>query len=489
MNLSRLRFICLLSLIIVTKSYSQVTEQPTVFRDSSIAYVEISGIGSSNARTPFWLQANKYGTVPNTSPSGSFRAQYEQFWGLNSYDESSPWRVGAGVEAVINRTDQTKLILPQAHASLRFKNWELFVGRKKQIIGLADSTIGMGSYAWSGNALPIPKIQIGTTQFVSVPFTNGWLSFNAFYSDGLFEKSRQVTKDLKFHQKALYLRIGNRKSRLKLYGGFNHQVQWGGKTPHQTLNGQMPTGFKNYIRAVTGKAYPVGPDLTEFDYNNRVGNHLGSIDLALEYQGFDYKWFFYRQNLYEDGSLYKFTNITDGLNGISVQKLNSYGADFEVTGAVIEFLYTKSQGGSTWILTQNLGRDNYFNHSQVVEGWSYFGRTIGTPFIPPTTDTYWKWPAFSYTSNNRVMVVHAGLKGTILQRVVWQTKLSYSSNSGTYDFPFESNPSQFSGLLSFQTNLRLFGGSTIFASFAGDTGQLYQNSYGFSLAFRKNFTL
>ncbi|KQS26658.1 hypothetical protein [Dyadobacter sp. Leaf189] len=57
---------------------------------------------------------------------------------------------------------------PQAHATLRFRNWELFAGRKKRWIGLADSTLGTGSYAWSTNALPIPKVHLGTTKFVAM---------------------------------------------------------------------------------------------------------------------------------------------------------------------------------------------------------------------------------------------------------------------------------------------------------------------------------
>jgi len=466
---------------------SQESEQEA-FVDSSNAYVEIYGLATSNSKTPFWMHANQYGTVPNSGSLGSIRAGLANLWNVSSQTNGN-LRVGIGFEAVGNAGKTNHFLLPQAYGNVRFKNWELFIGRKKQHVGLADSTLSSGSYAWSGNSLPIPKIQIGTMRFVNLPFTNGWLSFNAFYSDGLFEKGRPYTNDLKLHQKAFYLKIGNKNSRLTLLGGFNHQVQWGGKTSVQTENGQMPTGFKNYIRAVTGKRYPSGPGITQFDYENRIGNHLGTIDLGLEYYGYEYRWFLYRQNIYEDGSLIKLTNIMDGLNGVSIKKQNSYGAEFEVTEMVFEVLYTKSQGGSTWIKGQNLGRDNYFNNQQVLDGWSYFDRTIGTPFITPSSDTQGTRPEYQFTNNNRVMALHAGLKGTLFQDIIWLTKLSYSNNSGTYELPFSPSANQFSGLLTLQTDLKLFGGSTITGSFAGDSGKLYANNFGFSLALRKNISL
>ncbi|TKT92956.1 capsule assembly Wzi family protein [Dyadobacter frigoris] len=461
------------------------------YSDSTVNYIEIGAFGGSGSRTPFWMQANQFGTIPKSSPAATLRSGFEKYirFGSHKNRAKNVWRAGFGIEAVGNLTESSKLLFPQLHATLRFKNWEIFAGRKKQWVGLADSTLGTGSYAWSGNAMPIPKIQIGTIGFVNVPFTQGWLSFNAFYSDGFFENNRPVTSGLKLHQKALYLKIGNKYSRLKLLGGFNHQVQWGGKSPYYTKDGKLPDGFKNYINVITGQRYFLGDDLTEFDYNNRIGNHLGSIDLGIQYIGHEYSWFIYRQNIYEDGSLSKLLNIADGLNGISIRKNNSYGANFEVSAIVVEFLFTKSQGGSVWDLETVLGRDNYFNNGQIRDGWSYFDRTIGTPFITPTSDTNWKWPGYSdsFTSNNRVSVFHFGFSGTFLQKIQWSSKLSYSSNIGTYDEPFLKKPSQFSGIFSVGLSLDRSGNTAIKASYALDIGQLYPNAKAFGLSLRRDF--
>lgn len=480
----------LLSLLYHVSVFSQDFENNP--RDSSNTYIEIYGMGSINGKTPFWLQSNKFGTVSGIGRNGTIRGGIQKYWSASTDKVKENGLIfGIGAEVVGNLNKKSAFILPQLNASLRFKNWEVFVGRKKQWVGLADSTLGTGSYAWSTNALPLPKIQIGTVKFIPVPFTKDWISFNGFYSDGIMDKNRPVTNELKLHQKALYVRIGKHNSRLKLYGGFNHQVEWGGKTPYHTLDGQMPKGFNNYINVVTGKAHTKTP--TVFDSTGRVGNHLGSVDVALEIETYATSLFLYRQSLYDDGSLIWLNNIADGLNGIRLTKKNHYGGNFEINQFVFEFLYTKSQGGPSaiWSQGRTRGKDDYFNNAQVRDGWSYQGRGIGTPFIPPTSDTKWNWPTYAdfFTSNNRVTVIHTGISGTAFNKLNWYTKLSYSSNAGTYNLPFESIPKQFSGILGLQAKINWLGGSMLKGSLAVDNGNLYRNNFGFSLGLRKNFTI
>lgn len=230
---------------------------------------------------------------------------------------------------------------------------------------------------------------------------------------------------------------------------------------------------------------------TNFDSTNRVGNHLGSIDLAFEINGKRANWFFYRQNIYEDGSLYYLSSIADGLNGLRIRRKNADRRNnFTIQEIVVEGMYTKSQGGPSFIIDQNLkrGKDNYFNNAQVRDGWSYYDRTIGTPFITPTSETIWKFPNYgdAFTSNNRVWVIHTGLGGTLSRNVEWSTKLSYSSNNGVYDLLFPTTVYQFSGLLRVQTRTDWLGGNTLLSgSLAADLGGLYPSSYGLMLSLRK----
>ena len=480
------------------------SQEDTTARMAAPNYIELGGLFSTDSRTPFWLQANQFGTIPRSGTALTVRGGGAKVWHWGKRDAVSEWRrrhtsskpsprwqAEVGAEAVANLGSPAQVLLPQAYGAIRYGNWELFAGRRKQYFGLADSTLGTGSYVWSGNALPIPRIQFGLTRFTAVPFTQGWFSILGTYSDGWFENSRPVTSELKLHQKQFYGRLGRPGGKLTLYAGFNHQVQWGGKSPYETIDGQMPKGLTNYLHMIIGKGR-ADTDLTNFDSTNRVGNHLGTIDLAFEIDGKNSNWFFYRQNIYEDGSLYYLTSIADGLNGVRIRRKNTgRGSVFSINEIVLEGLYTKSQGGSSFIIEQGTkrGRDNYFNHTQVRDGWSYFDRTIGTPFIPPTSETVWKFPNYadSFTSNNRVWVLHAGLRGALFRNLVWSTKLSYSSSGGVYDQPFPETVYQFSGLLSLQTGVPWLGGLLLKGSLATDRGGLYPNTTGISLSLRKEF--
>ena len=58
-----------------------------------------------------------------------------------------------------------------------------------------------------------------------------------------------------------------------------------------------------------------GGDTATYGLNdgwNRLGNHLGTVDLGMEVELAMGKLFMYRQSIYEDGSLYYGNNITTG---------------------------------------------------------------------------------------------------------------------------------------------------------------------------------
>lgn len=461
-------------------------------------YVEIAGFGSTEqSHLPFWLHTNQWGSVPKSGSGASLRAGWAGTYPLNP-DNQKGLRLIGGIEAVENVTKESKLLLPEAYGGLRLGNFELFIGRKKQLFGLADSTIGSGSYIVSGNAMPHFRIQLGVFKYTDVPFTKGWLQFLGSYSDGMMDKDRPVVTNLRLHQKQLYMRLGNPKGWLRLYGGFNHMAQWGGKSPYyfdpkNPEDKQMPKGFKTYREMVFGTRMP-GSSRDHHDSTNRIGNHLGSIDLGMEIKSFWADFFFYRQSIYEDGSLYSFINIADGLHGMRIRKNNIYGSVVEVHEAVIEFLYTKSQGGSDFVIDdpKKRGRDNYFNNYQVRDGWSYQARTIGTPFITPGVDTRHLGQTFlygdSFSNNNRVWALHLGLKGAIANKIEWTTKLSYSRNFGVYDLEDawpEEGLGQFSGLISLRQNTNWIGGMSVGLNLAMDYGDLYPTSYGAMLSLRK----
>ncbi|GAB3931406.1 capsule assembly Wzi family protein [Larkinella terrae] len=479
-------FFCLIGPVVAQRAYFPKT---TRYDFQTGLYL------SSGDRTPFWLRANQFGIVPTTTPAATFRLGISSDYGKPVIDSGiirqKKFDWGYGVEAVANVAGNTKILLPEAYVKARYGSVELYAGRRRNTYGLVDTTLTSGSFAWSGNALPIPVIQIGTHGFVPVPLTNNFLAVYAFYNHGWFDNNRTVEHTY-LHQKVLYGRMGKPGSKVKAYAGINHQVQWGGYSDKiygpLTNNGYLPSNWRSYWFVVTSHRNPNKIDTTLPSFEeNRVGNHLGTVDLALEVELGSLNLLMYRQSIYDDGSLFYLTNIRDGLNGIRLKNKRTERSFFSINEALFEFLYTKNQGGPIFLIDNpaKRGRDNYFNHSQYVDGWKYNGRTIGSPFMTPGTDVRAGLPNGAI-ANNRVSLVHFGLSGGI-GRVEWLGKLSYSSNIGTYNEPFYKKPTQWSSLFSLMAPVDLggLGEFQINASFASDYGQLLYNSAGGYLGIRK----
>ncbi len=466
--------------------------------------VEAGSFASMSGQTPFWLRANQYGIVPNQSPAFTFRAAL-----YRPYDStrraSTRWRgasfdLGYGLNLVGNFGGQrTTFPLLEAYVKVRRGIFEGYVGRRRELFGLADSTLSTGSYAWSGNALPIPKIQISIPVFTPIGFTKGFVAIQGTYAHGLMSASGYVQHTM-LHQKSLYLRLGKNNSTVRLYGGFNHQVIWGGQTADRKAvpgvvpaGGKLPSSLIDYFYVVTGinQGRTDTTKYTFFDQTNRVGNHLGSIDVAMEIDLVRHTLYAYRQSLYEDGSLASLINVADGLNGLRIRRNDPNAL---VRDILFEFLNTTSQGGPEFIINdpKRRGKDDYFNHQQYRDGWAYRQHTIGTPFITPALGPNGEYPYGTFTVNNRVTVLHMGIAGSLpLQgralagRIGYQAKLSYSHNLGTYNFPLQPTRDQFSGYVGLMVPLSMAGGLQLRGNLAVDAGTLYQQGVGLFLSVRK----
>jgi hypothetical protein len=469
------------------------TSKPLRFRSEVGSYFSTSG------ETPFWLRSNQYGIVPHENALMTLRhamrvdyhdAPKSKLDSLKAANRRVDW--GWGAEAVLNAGYNYKILIPEAYVKVKFSGFEVWAGRRREIVGLVDSVLTSGSYAWSGNTLPMLKIQLAIPDYLP---RNSLFGFKGFYAHGWFEEERFVNNML-LHQKALYGRFGKPHWRLKLYGGINHQVQWGGSTEQlpgsRIKNNQLPGQLSDYLNVVTALTLGNRKDIdtnrvSSFDRENRIGNHLGTIDFGFEYTAPSFSIFAYRQNIYEDGSLFHFENIRDGLNGLRIRNrrpLNPNG--LQIQDILLEYLYTANQGGSVFSDEQNIhGRDNYFNHSQYQDGWSRYGLTMGTPFITPTGDTRSDLPRYGFTNNNRVSVMHLGVSGQVMDFFRFQIKASYSENLGTYEKPFDHTVRQLSSILSVQSPLYILNGVTVNGAVATDFGELYSNNVGFYLGIRK----
>lgn len=462
---------------------------------------EIGGYTAAFNRMPFWMQTNQYGVVPSRTPALTLRTRLYADYDTTRLNNRKV-DFGYGLRVVANAAPESRILLPELYAKIRYRALELSVGRRQELFGLVDSTLSSGSYSWSGNAFPVPKIQLAVPVFTEIPFTRGWVSFMGTFAHGYLNPTGFVNHSM-LHQKSLYIRVGRASDVVRFYGGFNHQAVWGGKLSDPTLidnqnivkNGELPSRFSDYLYVVTGLRM-TGPDdqnrLTNFDYTNRIGNHLGSIDVGADIDLVRHNLFLYRQSLYDDGSLFYLTNVSDGLHGI---RLRRNDPDAVVRDVLIEYLNTTSQGGSQFVVDSALlrGRDNYFNHSQFRDGWSYRQRGIGTPFITPAFGPNLQWPFGLFTNNNRVRVFHLGLAGSLptegwfifSKRLQYQAKFSMSRNLGTYDAPFNPPRNQFSGIINFLAPLTIWNGLLLNTSVAVDNGQLYVNNIGLYVGVRK----
>ncbi len=465
--------------------------------------VEVGGLATSAPQNPFWLRTNQYNTVPLRGSFGTFRVGMAREYKPrldSTAKRKSRFDWGFGLYAVANAgptptTDNPAVILPDAYMKVRFGIVELYGGNRREVFGLGDTLLTSGFVAWSGNAQPFPKIQLHTPDFVPLGFTKKLLAFRAGYAHGWFTNS--YIQGSYLHQKYFYARIGKPNWRFRLYGGLNHQVQWGGHADYLigtplAVNGHLSTSFQDYLSLVVG-VYPDALEnarFTSFDGTNRLGNHVGSYDVALEWKGDRSNWLLYHQHMYDDASGLALQNVPDGLTGLRYLNHSKANTRFRFQRVVLEWLSTTDQSGPTFDPTARYqGADNYFNHSQYIQGWSYRGSTIGTPFIMPRADLIPEigngFAGNGYYPNNRVVAWYLGGTGTVRRGPTLTTRIAYSRNFGSYKQPYPQVFHQLSTSLAAQWPISKLPGLLLTTSFAMDRGELLTNNFASYVSLKK----
>jgi hypothetical protein len=224
---------------------AQVDSTDKSIRRSTTFNYEAGAVVSPAAKTPFWLQTNQFGIISKSSPFGTVRVGINETFKISR--QNSNYSISYGVQLVGNAVKHSSALLPESYLSLNSGHFTLWGGRRKEIIGLGDSTLTSGFYSWSGNALPITKLQIGTKDFTPLGFTNGLASIHAFFAHGWFANS-DSTQGSYLHQKALYIRIGRPSSHIRFTMGILHNAQWGGRSnylPAILANGGQITNSSN----------------------------------------------------------------------------------------------------------------------------------------------------------------------------------------------------------------------------------------------------
>ena len=498
---------------------------PTVRGQQNSDYkteIELQAIGTSSKAVPFWMRSNQFGSIPlkGISGSGIIRTSkdYSVDSGINKLGNSRKimdW--GYGLELRFNGGSKSNFQLLETYIKGRVSIFQVKAGRSKDVMGLnGDSSLTSGNFAVSGNALGIPKVELSIPEYWRVPYLKGIFSIKGTFSHGWVGRT-QILDSIRslppstdvfyigdnnpatyLHQKSLYVRLGMKDWRLNLIGGVNHQAYWGNERRAYGPNFKL-SSVETFFYVATGKAYG-----SKGVPSSKIGNQLGSIDLGLEYRFNDVKVMLYRQNFYDVGALSKLANISDGLNGVTIENLNysSKNSKLQVKKILFELFYSKNQAGYPWSIPTKSGDEDYYNNFYYLRGWSYKNVGLGNPLITAIHDARsgQAYTTTDYFLNNRVVGLNGGLSGS-LSNITFTGKATYSWNYGTFG---TSEYGSSTGIIrNPQTNnlfipvqqlsLYLVAEKYLSKSYsvgcatAFDTGHLLENSFGILFNIKKSF--
>ncbi len=470
-------------------------------QDSIYHFSVETSAGYISDQIPFWLRSNQFGSIPLDNAALSFVGK-----AAREYETKNKKLVdwGASFEGRANIGNKSEFILIEGYGKLRLSIFEFRAGRSKEITGLCDTLLSSGAFAVSGNSLGIPKIQISIPEFYTIPVFSGLFAFKGNFAHGwignlpvtMLDGSVDTLKTF-LHQLSFYGRFGKPDWKLKLYGGINHEVQWGSESVYYGSNYTL-SDIQRYWYVISGKAYGTSRIPT-----SKVGNHLGSIDLGLEFNFTNIRLFAYHQFFYDVGALYYLANVRDGLSGLSLTNRQTASEQiFNWKKILVELFYSKNQAGEFWSPYTPSGDENYYNNDTYIDGWSYKGIGVGNPLIGNRYGIRNELPNApgDYFINNRVVALHLGFEGSV-QNLGFNLKASYSRNFGTFG---TSEAGHSLGSIHYPPKNGIFTETQQLSTYieankelkrqfklgvvgAFDIGDLYYNSFGLQLKLLKSF--
>ena len=395
---------------------------PTGLQDSVSAGADtlrwmagVSAVASGGEYAPFWLTSNRHGDVSASPYSGSLTAGLykEAVHPARWWDYDFAVRLTGRAESPKTGTGYLNL----AYAHVRLFVFDITAGIKPMIYETQDTLLSMGSLVFSGNSQPLPRLTIGIDKYVSFPGCYGYFEVkggltHAWMADNIYVHHAFL------HHKWAAVRFGGRLP-VNFSYEFHHAAQWGGVSPKYGALGSSWHSFVNVLFARPGGKM-------QNDQANAEGNHVGSQQMMLTGKGKGWEVYAYWQNFFEDNFAFLGLgqNITDGLWGIGFKQSRW---PF-IEGFTYEFLNTTDQSGP-WHDRDGLcfaGNDMYYQNGVFVNGWNYFHRSMGTPFI---TSPMYNTDGTIYTLNSRVMVHHIGVRGNIYG-FRYLVKASHARNYG-----------------------------------------------------------
>lgn len=433
-------------------------------RDSLLYVGSIHAVSSSGAEAPSLLWHNSYGGISVMPHSATISlgvikpATRPSRWFDYDFGVVLDGRFGGGTSSM--KPDITGFF-QQLYAHTRLYIVDITAGIKPEYYGAGDAMLSSGSLLFSNNAHPIPRISIGFERWTPIPGLFGYAEIKGGLTHGWLNDNSGVVKGTLVHHKYIGGRIGG-KLPVNLSYEFHHVAQWGG---YSSVYGDLGNNWQAFKAAVLVKS---GGTMAN-DQINAQGNHIGFQQLALDVKGEGWKVCAYWQIIQEDGPI-RFIGTTmnkaDGLWGISATQSRW---PF-IQGLTYEFLNTTDQSGPFHDRDGLVygGADNYYSNSIYPQGWTYYGRMLGSPLLS--------------LSNSRVMAHHVGVRGDIYG-YRYRLIVNHADNYGRYSKPERSRNNAV--LLELTKHVPQAWGLDFSLTLAGDFGTQYGNRFGAMLTITK----
>ncbi len=439
--------------------------EPDTCRDSLFYVGEASFLTSSGEFAPSLLSGNTNGNISVMPHSGNLSigvikpATRPSRWFDYDFGVVLTGRVQAPQQTAFDAPKPTATgYFRQLYAHVRLYVIDITAGIKPEVYGSQVPEYSSGGLLFSGNAQPIPRITIGVDNYTPIPGLFGYLEFKGGLTHGWFADSKYVdpevaTTNVLLHHLHASLRAGG-KLPVNISYAFHHVAQWGGDSPFYGHFDASLNTWWNILRAGAG-----GSRLS--DQLNAEGNHIGFQEWCLWFNYGGWEARAYWQTIFEDKSakFIGFGNIADGLWGIHVHQHNW---PF-INAFTYEFLNTTAQDGPYHDKDGLIygGRDAYFTNSAYRQGWTHFGRIIGTPLLSIT--------------NNRVRNHFMALGGDIYG-YRYRVMANFTHNWGTYQDPLESKNTAL--MLEVRKQFKKAWGLEFGLALGADIGTQFGNSYG-----------
>lgn len=449
--------------------------------------IESAGIFSDGDNAPFWLINNNYGIGSINENNQYLRASV-----IGDKMISDRWSISAGADIVGANNFESNFYIQQLFADMKYRDLFVSVGMKEREVPFKNMRLYSGSMTLSNNARPIPQIEAGFSDFVTIPYTNNLVQIKGGISYGFFPDNKykvkhagdgNYAKNVLYHRKYAFFKF-EKNSPWSFIFGLEMDTQFGGdfyKKGKYVYD--SPTKFMDFMRVLVPMSG--GSDSNDADKVNIAGNVYGSWHFIFNYQKEKYAIKAYHEHFFEDHSGLFFKNMPDGI----------YGFEFNLkkkaplSSVLFEWVYTKNQSGPfLWDKTPNIpiqvsDGDNYYNHVDYIS-LSNYGYTLGNPLM---TSPIYNDDKTLLIRNARIVAYHLGLGGDITNDLRYRLLLTHSQSWGTSFIPSRNIRNQFSSLLEVDYRPSKLKGWTFGGALAYDDSPVVGNNLGFQLKLSKTF--